>query len=172
LKNKPEKVQKMKSLIIYSSKSGNTRKLADAVRSFLPGEKICKSVEEEPETDGFDLICVGFWFQSGKADLASAKLLQKLDSQAPLFIFATHGAAVESNHARDGMKQAKELAASCSVIGTFSCQGEVSPGMLAKAQSMDQPPAWIKDAPRAVGHPDGEDINELGEILQKVLRSL
>ncbi len=162
----------MKSLIIYSSKSGNTRKLADAVQSFLPGETVCKSVDEKPDTDGFDLICVGFWFQSGKADQQAAALLQKLDSQAPLFIFATHGAAVESDHTRNGMKQAEELAASSTVIGTFSCQGEVSPGLLAKIESMDQPPAWIKDAPAAAGHPDDDDIRRLGEILQKVVRSL
>lgn len=162
----------MKSLIIYSSKSGNTKKLADAVRSFLPGEKICKSVEEKPMTDSFDLICVGFWFQAGKADPAAAKLLQELDYQAPLFIFATHGAAVESDHARNGMKQAEKLATSSTVIGAFSCQGEVSSEFLAKAQSMDQPPAWIKDAPNAVGHPDEEDISRLGQILQSVVSSL
>lgn len=162
----------MKSLIIYSSKSGNTRKLADAVQSFLPGETICKSVDEKPATDGFDLVCVGFWFQSGKADSNTAELLQELDSQAPLFLFATHGAAVDSDHARSGMKQAEELAAPCRVIGTFSCQGEVSPGLLAKVESMDPPPPWIKDAPNAAGHPDDEDLRGLGEILQRVVSSL
>ncbi len=162
----------MKSLIIYSSKSGNTKKLADAVESFLPGEKICKSVEEKPGTEGFDLICLGFWFQAGKADPKATELLQGLKAQhTPLFIFATHGAAVDSEHARNGMKKAAELAARCRVIGTFNCQGEVSPGVLAKAQGMDQPPPWIKDAPQAVGHPNDGDIIRLGEILHNVVNS-
>lgn len=158
----------MKSLIVYSSKSGNTRKLADAVKDFLPGEKISKPVEEKPDTDGYDLICVGFWFQAGKPDPSTTELLQNIDSQAPLFIFATHGAAVESDHVRNGMKQAEAFAASSTIIGTFSCQGEVNPGLLAKAQSKNPPPPWINDAPNAVGHPDDEDISQLGKILHEV----
>ena len=162
----------MKSLVIYSSKSGNTKKLADAVESSLPGEKICKSVEEKPAVDGFDLLCIGFWLQAGKAEPKTAELLQGLDTRTPLFLFATHGAAVDSDHARNGMKQAEELAAPCRVIGTFNCQGEVNQELLAKAARMDQPPPWIKDATKAVGHPDDQDIRGLAEILQRTVSSL
>ncbi len=162
----------MKSLIIYSSKSGNTKTLADAVESLLPGEKICKSVEEKPAVDGFDLLCIGFWFKAGKAEPKAAELLEALNTRAPLFLFATHGAAVDSDHARNGIKQAEELAAPCRVIGTFNCQGEVNQELLAKTARMDQPPPWIKDAPKAVGHPDDRDIRGLAESLQRAVNSL
>jgi len=39
----------MKSLIVYSSKSGNTKKLVETIRYILPGEKVFKTMEENPE---------------------------------------------------------------------------------------------------------------------------
>ena len=129
----------MKSLIIYSSKSGNTKKLADALTvTCCRGKKVCNSVDEKPATDGFDLVCVGFWFQSGKADPKTAELLQGLDSQAPLFLFATHGAAVESDHARNGMKQAEELAASAGSLEPSAARERSVQGCLQSSK------AWIR----------------------------
>ncbi len=159
----------MRSLIVYSSKSGNTRKLAEAIHAFLPGEKMLKSVEENPDVNGFDFICVGFWFQAGKSDAKSADFLRALKGSQPLFLFATHGAAVDSDHARNGMKLARDIVSSETLIDTFSCQGEVSADFLAKAKNMNPVPPWIDGAAGAVGHPDSNDIKRLEETLEKAL---
>ncbi|MCG6930925.1 MAG: flavodoxin family protein [Desulfofustis sp.] len=158
----------MKSLIVYSSKSGNTKRLAKAVRDFLPGEKVMKAVEENPGTDGFDFICVGFWFMGGKADDHSARFLKSLDGQQPLFLFATHGAAAESDHVISGMESAKKLVPHA-IIETFSCQGEVNAEFLAKARTMNPVPVWVGDAANAAGHPDAADIKRLHRILEKAV---
>ena len=159
----------MKSLIVYSSKTGNTKKLAEAIQAFLPGESISKSVDEKPDSNGFDLICLGFWFQAGRADSKATEFLQSLDCQSPLFLYATHGAAADSDHAGHGMKLAAELVSSNTVIGSFSCQGEVNSELLAKAQKMNPPPPWIDDAPQAAGHPDDIDISRLEKTLHEAL---
>ena len=164
----------MKNLIVYSSKSGNTRKLAEAVYDFLPGENVMKSVGENPDPAGYDLVVVGFWLQAGKADPESYEYLEKL-APAKLFLFATHGAGIDSPHAQNAMDGAKSLVTSSQVLGTFNCQGEVKEEFLAKVQKKDPQPPWLKDAGDAVGHPDHQDIANLQIALEKTvvkLRSL
>jgi predicted pyridoxine 5'-phosphate oxidase superfamily flavin-nucleotide-binding protein len=91
--------------------------------------------------------------------------LEKID-HANLFLFATHGAAADSAHARNAMEQAKSLAPSARIAGTFNCQGEVNPAFLEKAREKDPQPPWIGDADTAAGHPDRSDLERLGETLK------
>jgi hypothetical protein len=55
------------------------------------------------------------------------------------------------------------------VIGTYSCQGEVNPKVLEKIKQKDSPPPWLHEADDAVGHPDDKDIAELKAALKKSL---
>jgi len=154
----------MKSLVVYSSQTGNTRKLAQAVFEFLPGEKELYPVDEAPDPSHYGFIAVGFWFMQGKPDPKSAEYLGRIGNQ-PLFLFATHAAGVGSDHAIRGMEAAKSLAAESDIRGTYSCQGEASAKILEKASNKPQPPVWLADAPDAVGHPNDADIEVLNHLL-------
>ena len=154
----------MTSLVVYSSQSGNTQKLAESVHAALPGEKEIWSVDGAPAPENFDVVAAGFWLQAGKPDPKAAAYLARVKNTR-LFLFATHGAAAGSAHARNAMDHARSLAPDASVIGAFSCQGEVNPKVLAKIRAKDPQPPWIQDAADAVGHPDTEDLARLGEFL-------
>ncbi len=156
----------METLIVYSSKSGNTKRLAEAVCDFLPGAGI-KPVEEKPDPAGYDLVAIGFWLMAGKADPATCEYLQNF-APSKVFFFATHGAAAGSVHAEKGMQSARDLVASSTIVGTFSCQGEVRPEFLAKVKKKDPPPPWLEDAPAAAGHPNAADIENLKKALEEV----
>jgi len=157
----------MKALIVYSSQSGNTQKLAEAVYAVLPGEKDIMPVDKAPEPEGYDCVAVGFWLQAGKPDPKAAAYLARV-KDARLFLFATHGAAAESAHARNAMDHARSSAPEASIVGSFSCQGEVNPKVLEKIRAKVPPPPWIQDADGAVGHPDQEDIVRLQETLHSL----
>ena len=150
----------MKSLIVYSSQSGNTKKLAQAIYESLPGTKEMVAVAQAPDPAGYDAVALGFWLQAGKPDPKSTQYLARVGKK-PLFLFATHGAAAGSDHARNAMDHARSLAPDADVIGTYSCQGEVNPKVLDKARSKPEPPVWLADAPDACGHPDEADIEAL-----------
>jgi flavodoxin len=159
----------MRSLILYSSQSGNTQKLAEVVYEALQGEKEIYPVEEAPDSlADFDFIAVGFWLQGGNPDPKTTAFLPRLRDRN-IFLFATHGAAKGSAHARRGMDQAIASAAGAKVVGTFSCQGEVSPKVLEAAAAKPEPPPWLPDAPAAKGHPDQNDINELRRLLAGIV---
>jgi flavodoxin I len=155
----------MKSMVVYSTQSDNTKKLARALYESLPGEKEIFYVEDAPEPEGYDLVAVGFWLKSGKPDPKSAAYLEHIKPDQQTFLFATHGAAKGSDHARQAMQAARDLAPGANVIGTYSCQGQVNPKVLAKGKAMPQRPVWLADTTTAVGHPDEKDLAELKEIV-------
>ena len=51
----------MKTLIVYSSKTGNTRKVAEAIHAVLPAGTDIFPVSEAPEPDAYDFVVVGYW---------------------------------------------------------------------------------------------------------------
>jgi flavodoxin len=154
----------MKSLVVYSSKTGNTKKLADAVFETLKGEKDIYSIDDVPFPDGYDFIAVGFWLMAGKPDPKSSEYLKNIGTKS-LFLFATHGAAKQSVHAENAINHAKNLAPKANVLGAYNCQGEVNSKILEKVKAKPEPPVWLGDAPAAVGHPDQSDIDELKRLV-------
>ena len=107
---------------------------------------------------------------SGKPDPKSSEYLGKIGKK-PLFLFATHGAGVGSDHAIKGMELAKSLASDSDIRGTYSCQGEVNPQILEKASKKPEPPVWLADAPDAKGHPNDADIEVLSHQLAELFAS-
>lgn len=159
----------MKSLIIYSSQSENTKSLATVIYDTISGEKELYPIENAPSSfDGYDLVAIGFWLQAGKPDPKAGVLLEKNKIKGDLFLFATHGAAKNSDHARHAMDYAKGLAKDAQIAGSFSCQGEVNPKVLEKLKQKETPPAWIGDADSAKGHPDGKDLEDLAAMVKRI----
>ena len=156
----------MKALVIYSSQTANTKKLAEAVAQVLD----CPSrpVAEAGDMSDYDFIAVGFWYKAGQPDPASQEMLGKLSGKK-VFLFATHGAAVGSPPAENGMKKARELAAGAEIVGTFSCPGEVDAKFLEMAAKKEPPPPWLAAAPAAKGHPDEDDIAAVKEAVKSCL---
>lgn len=156
----------MKSLVIYSSKTSNTKKLAEAAKEIL-GCEMC-GVEDAPDLGEYEQIAMGFWFQGGGPDAATAEFLPKLAGKK-LFLFATHGAKAGSELAKNGLNKAAGLATGADITGMYSCPGEVPAPVQEKLAKKNPPPPWLADAPAAQGHPDESDINGLKEMLQATL---
>lgn len=160
----------MKSLVLYSSQSGNTETLAKSVYDSLEGEKELCRIDQIPSGDlDYDLVAVGFWLKAGKPDPKTEGFLKACKMSAKVFLFATHGAAKGSGHAKGAMEYTVSLLNGANVIGTYSCQGEVNPKVLEKASQKESPPPWLHEADDAVGHPDDKDIAELKAALKKAM---
>ena len=154
----------MKTLVVYSSQTNNTRKLAEATAAELGSEMI--PVGEVGNLSNYDRIAVGFWLKGGGPDPATQEFLPKLAGKK-VFFFATHGAAAGSAHAKTGLSKACELAAGSTIEGSFSCPGEVSAKVQAAVAEKNPQAPWLPDAPAAAGHPD---VNDLA-LLRQALRS-
>jgi flavodoxin len=158
----------MKSLIIYSSQTENTKKLANIIYDNLEGDKDIFTIEEAPSVGEYDLIAVGFWLQAGKPDPKSTQFLETLGQNDKLFLFATHGAHKGSDHVQNAVNHAIGLTNNAIIAGTFTCQGEVNPKVLAKVKLKPEPPVWLSDAGDAVGHPSEDDFLALKKTIAKL----
>ena len=158
----------MKSLIVYSSQTENTKKLAVTLYENLKGEKDIFTVEKAPSTKGYDLVAVGFWLMAGKPDPKASEYLVEIGKESRLFLFATHGAKAGSGHVKKAIEYAKGLTNGADITGIFTCPGEVNPKVLAKIKQKPEPPVWIEDAGLAVGHPDEDDLSALKQIINQL----
>ena len=76
--------------IIFNSKTGNTRKLADAIHEALPQENCDLFGAVERDVPASETLYIGFWTDKGSADKATAELLAKLKNRK-IFLFGTAG---------------------------------------------------------------------------------
>lgn len=160
----------MKSLVVYSSKTGNTQRVAQAIYDVLPQPKTISRVEDAPPADGFDFIALGFWVDKGTADKKAQKYMSGM-KKCKVGVFGTLGAYPDSDHAKQSMKKATSLLHGNEVIGTFLCQGKVDPVLVRMmAETMKDDPhhsmtpereARLKEAAK---HPDKTDLENAADI--------
>ena len=155
----------MKFLIVYSSKTGNTKKVAEALARVAPIGSEIHSIEEAGDADGFDVIFAGYWLDRGGVDEKMKKYLRTLHKKK-IVLFETMGADPESEHAIIGFANAAMvLPEGNTVIGVFALQGEINPALLETMRTMGITtphcgPEMEKCAAQAVGHPNKVDLEK------------
>jgi flavodoxin len=166
----------MKSLVVFSSRTGNTHKVARAIFEVLPDEKQLFPVEEAPPVAGYDFVAIGFWVDRGSPDKKSLDYMRTL-SGARVGLFGTLGAKPDSAHAEEVVSRAVELLGDCRVEGSFLCQGRIDPGvveMMKRVASDVHPmtPERIVNIEAAAAHPDDEDLRNARKAFAKILQQI
>ena len=76
--------------IIFSSMTGNTRKLADKIHEILPKESCDYFGTADAQGIKSELLYIGFWTDKGNADSDTLDFLSKLNNKK-IFLFGTAG---------------------------------------------------------------------------------
>ncbi len=151
----------MNSAIIYSSITGNTRKLAEAVAS-SSGVPIFP-VRLAPDLTGFDFLGLGFWVRKGMPDSRMLRFMEGVRGKK-VFFFATMGTWPDSPHARSCLAATRALLEEKSnvVTGHFHCQGRVNPRVAGrKGDHHPMTEARRARLEEAAKHPDEQDLQEI-----------
>jgi flavodoxin len=166
-------------LIVYSSKTGNTRKLAEGIHRVLENSGFparIAAVEEKPESGGAPWILAGFWADRGQADEKALGYIRSLENRR-VGLFGTLGAYPDSEHARDLAKKTEALTAEKNTcLGSFLCQGKIDPALLERFKSLppDNPHAMTEERRKrheeAAKHPNDGDIVAAAEACMEMLR--
>ena len=80
----------MSYAIVYSSKTGNTKILADTLHDCLPQEGCDYFGVPDPAALEADTLYVGFWTDKGNADESTSDFLKQLHGKN-IFLFGTAG---------------------------------------------------------------------------------
>ena len=111
--------------IIFNSKTGNTRKLADAIHEALPQENCDLFGAVEGDVPASETLYIGFWTDKGSADKATAELLAKLKNRK-IFLFGTAGFGGSEEYFTNILDNVKKLInESNTVVGEYMCQGRM-----------------------------------------------
>ena len=90
----------MKSIVIYSSLTGNTKQVAESITSVLPAGTPCVSMKELPsDLSSYDLVFAGFWVDKGTANKEARDVLGTLHNPY-IALFATAGVPPQMAHAK------------------------------------------------------------------------
>ena len=158
--------------IVFSSLTGNTKKLADTIHEMLPHDKCDYFGENDSRVRQSDLLYIGFWTDKGNADHKTLELLAKLKNKK-IFLFGTAGFGGSDVYFKKILEQVRQsIDSSNVVIGEYMCQGKMPPSVRERYIKMKESPEHpanldmlIKNFDCALSHPDGEDLERLKRLL-------
>ena len=181
--------------IVFSSRTGNTAELAEAVREALP-EGTCEYFGSVNGDGGFDgrgyagagcgrtssaipaseTLFVGFWTNQGVADQAAQKLLGQLRNRK-IFLFGTAGFGGSEAYFQAILDKTKAfIDDSNTVIGTYMCQGKMPLSVRERYMKMKEQPdhmpnidAMIENFDKALSHPDANDLEKLAKLVSEAI---
>lgn len=124
----------MKAAIVYSTVTGNAKKLADSVYENIEGcaePRNIKDVEEAFLEDyGTYIFC--YWCRRGTADPMTISLLEKM-SNKEVIMLGTLGAYPDSPHGIGLKTRVQELVEKKNrLLGNYICQGKIDPARTEK----------------------------------------
>lgn len=171
----------MKTIVLYSSKTGNTKKVAEAIASVLPQGTPCLDLTRSLPADlaTYDCVFLGFWVDKGTADAAAQKVLPRLHNPH-VALFATLGANPHSDHARKSLENgAALLPEGVELLDCFICQGKVDPQLIEAMYKRFPPESLHGRNPQsearhkaAATHPDAQDLEAAAAFARSVLGKL
>ena len=147
----------MSYALVYSSKTGNTERLARRAREVL-------GAGELDDASAADVVLLGSWCDKGGLDPALASSLPALAGKR-VFLFGTCGfGGSQAYYDRVLDRFAAELPEGARVIGRFMCQGQMPAAVRERYVAMaEKDPArftpMIENFDRALGHPSAGDLD-------------
>ena len=160
----------MRYAIVYSSRTGNTAMLAQAIREALPREECIHFGEPTPQALAAGALCVGFWTDKGTCDAQSARFLQSVTHQR-VFLFGTAGFGGDPNYFEQILSRVQaNLGREVEVVGTYMCQGKMPQAVRTRYEAMPDSPrrtTMLENFDHAACHPDQQDLARLKSAVTK-----
>lgn len=159
--------------IIYSSRTGNTKKLAEAIYNVLP-QNSCDYYGEidKIENELSKVLYIGFCTEKEDADLQTIELLKQLKNKK-IFLFGTAGYGESEKYFKNIVDNVKKnIDSSNTIIGTFMCQDKMPLSVLERYKKMKEQKNsmfnidnLIVNFDKALSHPNENDIKKLEKTI-------
>jgi flavodoxin len=149
-----------KTLVAYFSRTGNTKKVAEAIFEALEGEKFLRPLEDVKSLDEYNLAFIGFPVQSHSVPYRAEAFLKNIPANKKIALFSTHGSLAGHRLSREALEHAVVLASKAKVLGTFSCRGKISVEAIDLMSRQPEHQEWAEMAASASAHPTPSDLAE------------
>ena len=120
----------MRVLVAYMSKTGNTRKIAQAIFEEISDEKEIKPIDEVDSMEGYDVTFLGLPIHRMGPDKKEEELLKKhCINGRNVVLFITHAAPEDAPDLPPMLAKFRQLACGSNIVDMFDCQGELAKGV-------------------------------------------
>lgn len=166
-------------LVLYQSETGNTRKVAATIFSYLPGNsKDLIDITTDKPLPEAKVYFIGFCVHHGTCSIHVSDLLESL-SNKQIALFGTCGAGESANYYTQIEKNVSAWIESDNrYLGTFLCQGKMPQLIRQKWEQMktdsnaDKCNALLQNFDEALPHPDSLDLEHAKVFTDKILKKL
>ncbi len=168
----------MKYMIVYSSNTGNTEIVSEAVKDVLD-EKQCAYYGKPYgiTTQNAEVIFVGFWVFRGSCPEEIKKYLRTLENKK-IFLFGTAGFGGSETYFETIFKDVKSYISKSNIImGSFMCQGKMPDRVLERYQNLlaEDPENsnaidMIANYESALLHPDMQDVENVKVLVKSIFK--
>ena len=168
----------MKYAIMYCSKTGNTRQLAEAIYEAFPEKETrIEAVSEKQISVSEPVILVGFWVDKGTCPSEIQALLQTLHGKQ-VALFGTAGFGASSTYfAAIAARVQAFLPEDNRLLGSYLCQGKMPTTVRDRyaAQLAETPgdahlQGLLENFDHARTHPDESDLQAAKEFAKRILK--
>jgi hypothetical protein len=120
----------MRALVAYMSKTGNTKKVAEAIYEALDCDKEIVPVDQVVDIGGYDLSFLGFPMQRFGPDPKTVSFLRKhCQPGRDVALFVTHAAPEDEAELPGWLEGFRNAVAGANILGMFDCQGQLAKGI-------------------------------------------
>lgn len=163
----------------YSSVTGNTRRVAEAVRGALPDKDCLACGEISDSIPQAPVIFVGFWTDKGSCGETVQKFLSRLHGKK-VALFGTAGFGGSPDYFQGILSRvAACLPGDAVLVDGFMCQGRMPDSVKRRYEAMaEQQPedgrvrAFLENFEAARSHPDSGDLEAAAAFAARVMRTL
>lgn len=157
----------MKTLIVYSSLTGNTKKIAQAIAKNLEDGELISADQFQPSMiHNFDFFLIGYWVNQGDCDNKTLEILEHLKGKR-IALFGTLGAKKQTEYYDMIKHRVEKHVKDTHFLGHFLCQGSVSEKtiehyreLLKKHPEDIHMKAQVEAYEEGIHHPDETDIKD------------
>jgi flavodoxin len=164
----------VKVLVAYMSKTGNTRKVAEAIYEGINEQKEIKPINEVESIESYDVAFLGFPVHQGSPDKKAKILLEKhCVNNRNVVLFITHAAPEDHPDLPPMLDKFRQAAFRANLIDMFDCQGELDK-MTKRIMSIlpdAKLRAWAKQD-NSKGQPDKNRLDRARAFSKNVMNKL
>ncbi|HBF6276715.1 TPA: flavodoxin family protein [Clostridioides difficile] len=170
----------MKSLILYSSLTGNTKKIACSIYEAIQGKKEIKNISElvddSIDYENYDIVFLGYWVDKGICDKNSKQVLENIHNKK-IALFGTMGASTKGSYGASIIEKIQSIIPKDNeILGSFICQGKIAEGLKVKYKEMlklssdnEHIRQQLNNHEESQSHPDEQEIYEANVFAKNMM---
>ena len=130
------------------SRTGNTRKVAEAIYKEIQCDKEINRVEEVQDLEGYDLAFLGFPIHNDGPDRKARRFLERQTMDQKIALFITHASPEGQEELAGYRAKFRDAGAGATPVGMFNCQGELAKGIKLVMSIHPDPKVRLRAKPR------------------------